>query len=152
MYPLVLLVHSWMRWVVLAAGLVACFRGLTRRGQLWTLADERAGFWFTLALDIQFLLGVLLYFAFSPITPRVFDDFGAAMGDSALRFWAVEHVVGMIIGLALAHIGRARTRRVADAKRHRTAAIFYGLALLAVIAAIPWPGLPNERPLFRGWG
>jgi hypothetical protein len=29
------------------------------------------------------------------------------------------------------------------------AAIFYGLALAAIAAAIPWPGTPNARPLIR---
>jgi hypothetical protein len=59
-------------------------------------------------------------------------------------------VFGMVVGIALAHIGRTRIRKAtSDARRHRLAAIFYGLALVAILAAIPWPGLPNARPLFR---
>jgi hypothetical protein len=47
-------------------------------------------------------------------------------------------------------VGRARTRRVADAaRRHRTAAIFLGLALVAILLTTPWPGVPAARPLFR---
>jgi len=152
MYSILLLIHSWLRWAVLAAGLLACLRGLTRGRQPWTLADERAGFWFITTLDIQFLLGVLLYFVFSPFTQPAFDDFAAAMRASDSRFWAVEHVAGVLVGITLAHIGRGRARKaVGDARRHRTAAIFYGLALLAILAAIPWPGLPNARPLLRWW-
>jgi hypothetical protein len=95
------------------------------------------------------LLGLLLYLFLSPFTSLAFDDFGAAMRNSALRFWAVEHVLGMLIGIALAHIGRARIARAAAARKHRLAAIFFGLALLAILVSIPWPGMPNGRELFR---
>ena len=150
MYTSILLIHSWLRWAVLLAGLIAIVRALTRAGRPWTPTDDRAGSWFVITLDAQIVLGALLYFALSPITRLALEDFGAAMGTSAIRFWAVEHVFGMIVGVTLAHIGRVRIRKAAtDAKRHRLAAIFFGLALLAILAAIPWPGLPNARPLFR---
>lgn len=150
MYTSILLIHSWLRWVVLAAGLIAVFRSLRSGGRPWTAGDEAASRWFIISLDVQLLLGVILYFALSPITPLAFEDFGAAMRTPAIRFWAVEHVFGMIVALALAHIGRARVRKATDdRRRHRRAAIFYTLALVAILAAIPWPGLPNARPLFR---
>jgi hypothetical protein len=71
------------------------------------------------------------------------------MKSSGLRFWAVEHVLGMVIGLVLVHVGRVRIRRVDSLRRHRTAAIFFGLALLVMLASIPWPGTPTGRPLLR---
>jgi hypothetical protein len=77
------------------------------------------------------------------------SDMGAAMKSSGLRFFAVEHLVGMLIGLTLAHIGAARIRKASPERRHRLAAIFFVLALLAILASIPWPGLPAGRPLFR---
>ncbi len=56
----------------------------------------------------------------------------------------------MIVGIALAHAGRGRLRKIAaDARRHRTAAVFFTLSLLVVILSIPWPGSPNARPLLR---
>jgi hypothetical protein len=151
MYNAVLLMHSWLRWLVLLAGLVAVFRGIGGWSgtRMWTRVDERAGFWFIMSLDVQLLLGLLLYFALSPFTAAALDDFGAAMKNSGLRFWAVEHLFGMLIGLTLAHIGRARVRKAAASRKHRVAAIFFGLALLAIVASIPWPGMPNGRELFR---
>ena len=71
------------------------------------------------------------------------------MADSGQRFWAVSIPFGMIIGLILAHVGRVRTRRVASGRRHRIATIFYGLALLVILASVPWPLMPNGRPMFR---
>jgi uncharacterized membrane protein len=154
MYLLTLALHSLLRWVVLAAGLTAFIRaatGLSGRRQ-WTGADDRAGQLFVAALDLQFLLGLALYFVLSPIMDSVFQDFGRAMRTAALRFWAVEHILGMVIGVALAHVGRVRVRKATDAsRRHKLAAIFFGLALVVILAVIPWPGMAAGRPLFRGF-
>ena len=154
MYPLILAVHSLLRWVVLGAGLVAFGRALAgmRARRPWTAGDERAGQLFVGTLDLQFLIGLVLYVGLSPITRVAFEDFGAAMGNSMLRFWAVEHIFGMVIAVALAHVGRVRVRKTTDAvRRQRLTAIFFGLALVAIVATIPWPGTAAGRPLFRGF-
>jgi hypothetical protein len=151
MYPLLLGVHSLLRWVVLAAGAMAFFRAASGRGRPWGPADDRPGRWFALAMDVQFLIGLALYAWVSPITRVALSDFGAAMSNSMLRFWAVEHLFGMLIAIALVHVGRVRIRKAEVSRRHRLAMIFYGLALLAVLVSIPWPGMPSERPLIRGF-
>ena len=155
MYAAFLLIHSTLRWVVLALALVAlvrAIRGIAGRRE-WLSADQSIGAWFTGSLDLQLLLGLVLYFFLSPFTREAFGDFGAAMRNAPLRFIAVEHITGMIIAVALAHIGRVRTKKAADAaSRHRSALIFYGLALVIMLLSIPWPGMPGGRPLFRGFG
>jgi hypothetical protein len=152
MYTTVLLVHSWLRWAVLLFGLLALVRaimGSTAR-RPWGPLDDRVGLAFIIAIDVQILLGLLLYFVLSPITEAAMADFGAAMGNSVLRFWAVEHVFGTVIGAFLAHRGRARVRKMTDPiRKHKAAAVFIVLALVAILASIPWPGTPNARPLFR---
>jgi hypothetical protein len=151
MYTLMLAIHSWIRWAVLLFGMIAIARAIAgRSGRPWTSADDRAGMLFITALDLQVLVGLLLYFALSPITLQGLRDMGGAMSNAGLRFWAVEHPVQMILGVVLAHIGRARTRRTADdVKRHRAALIFFTLAVLVILLAIPWPGREMGRPLFR---
>jgi hypothetical protein len=152
MYPAVLLVHAWMRWVVLLLAVTVVVRAIsgisTKRP--WNAADERGAKFFTIALDIQMLLGFLLYFALSLITREAMRDFGAAMKIPGMRFWAIEHVLGMLVGIALAHRGRSRIRAMQDpVRKHRVAAVFFILALVAILASIPWPGTPTARPLFR---
>ncbi|MEO8076104.1 MAG: hypothetical protein ABI818_07230 [Acidobacteriota bacterium] len=151
MYAAALVLHSWFRWAVILTGLIAFVRAAAGASgtKAWTPADDRAGFHFTIALDVQILIGLALYSFLSPLTAQVMHDFGAAMKDPHLRFWAVEHAFGMVIGVALAHIGRARARKADSLRRHRVAAIFFGLALLAIVASIPWPGTPNGRPWVR---
>ena len=152
MYGIVLTLHSLLRWAVLIAGILAASRCMAgwRSRRPWTLADERASFWFILSLDLQFLLGLLLYAVLSPLTWTAFHDFGGAMKDPVLRFWAVEHIFGMLVGIALAHIGHARVHKTGDdTRRHRLAAIFFTIALIAILASIPWPTLPHGRPLIH---
>lgn len=151
LYAVVLTIHSWLRWIVLLTGVVAFVRsavGASRRST-WTPADDRVGFWFSTVLDTQFLLGLVLYIFLSPRTHAAFRDIGGAMSNSELRFWLVEHVFGVIVGVALVHVGRVRARKTDSLRRHRVVAIFFGLALIAIVVSIPWPGTPAGRPLLR---
>jgi hypothetical protein len=151
MYVTLMLAHSFLRWLVLLAAVyaLALAVGGARSRRPWTPADDQAGRMFVTMFDVQFLIGLILYVALSPLTQTAFRDFGAAMRQPDLRFWAVEHFAGMVVASALLHIGRARVRKAAEASKHKTAAIFFGLALLIVLLSIPWPGMPAGRPLFR---
>ena len=95
-------------------------------------------------MDLQLLVGLILYVFVSPITRVAFQDFGAAMKNADLRFYAVEHILLMLVALVLVHIGRARTKKEMPGwKRHRNAAFFYTISLVIILIAIPW-----ERGLF----
>lgn len=144
MYSIVLTLHSLIRWLVLLAGLLAAARAIF--GWLsnadWISFDNRLGLAFTIGLDVQTLFGLLLYLFLSPITKQAFADFGAAMGDASLRFFALEHIFYMIIALALAHVGRSLSKGAADVRRkHRSAAILFTLSMALILIAIPWDRL-----------
>ena len=150
MYGLTLTPHSLVRWVVILAGLFAALRGLA--GWLgrkpWTIDDDRTGRVFVISFDTQILIGLVMYVFVSPITTSAFQNMGGAMQNAGVRFWVVEHPTAMILGLALAHIGRVRVTRAEDAAlKHRRAAIYFGLALLLVLLGSPWPFTPVARPL-----
>jgi hypothetical protein len=146
MYTAVLTFHSWMRWFALVAGVGATLAALTGRDS----RTDRWGLLLMMALDIQMLIGLLLYLVLSPFTKEALQNFPAAMQNPQLRFWAVEHVSLMVAAVVLAHVGRvlARKARTPGAKRTRSLVCF-GLATLAMLAATPWPGMANGRPLFR---
>lgn len=147
MHDLVLGIHSLLRWVVVILAALALGRALWGWwGQrAWEALDERLGLFFTVSLDVQVLLGLLLYLFLSPITTGAFASLGEAMADPALRFWLIEHIGWMIAALILAHVGRALAKRASEARqKHQRTALFFGLAILAVLIAIPWgrPLLP----------
>jgi hypothetical protein len=62
----------------------------------------------------------------------------------------VEHLAGMLIAIILIHIGKAQGRKaISDRAKHRRTMIFYLLALLIILASIPWPF--REIGVGRGW-
>lgn len=154
MTSLMLVAHSWLRWAVLLLGAVALARAVIGRvsGRQWHPTDEAAGRWYTRAIDVQVLLGLLLYFGFSPLLTMAGQDLGRAMATPAIRFWLVEHLTLMLVAVALAHVGVVRVRKATtDAARFGRAGLFFGLSLAAVLAGLPWPGLAYARPLLRLW-
>lgn len=151
MYTLVLVTHSWLRYLVLGFGiglLIASFLSW-RNARETSPQDERLHVRFLAALDAQLLLGLLLYFVLSPITEAAFANFGAAMKNAQLRFFGVEHIATMLLAVIVAHVGRNRSKRKHGAARHRTVFITQAVWLVLTLAAIPWPMLDTGRPLFR---
>lgn len=141
MYTGLLHTHNLFRWLVLIVLILAvafAFIGWFNKRE-WSKKDNTTGLLLTIFMDIQFLVGIVLYAFVSPLTKAAFNDFGTAMKNADLRFYAVEHILMMVIALVLIHIGRAKTKKaIAPWKKHRAAAIFYGISLLLILAAIPW--------------
>ena len=147
MYNFVLTLHSYIRWIVLLAGIVASIRAIV--GWLneldWTDVDRRLGLILMIGMDIQILLGLILYIFLSPITTTAFADFGAAMADAETRFFVADHVFLMVVAFVLVHVGRAVSKRAANAtQKHKRAAIFFVIVVSAILMATPW-----ARPLLR---
>jgi hypothetical protein len=151
MYPTVLTVHSWLRWAALLLGVTATFNAFRYRNDTATRPRGLRWDWgFMLALDLQALCGVLLYFGFSPFTRQAIGDLGAAMRQPDLRFWAITHVATMVGALVAVRAGRvfAMSEQMSPARRNGRYLCF-AVAVLAMVAGVPWPGLSNGRPLFR---
>lgn len=152
MYALVLMLHSWIRWIVVLAALAVVLRAASglRARKLWGASDDRGLLILTIVFDIQVLLGLILYVGLSPVIGVAFQNIGAAMRNGAVRFFLVEHMFGMLVAIALAHVGRVKVRRASDARtKHRLALSFVLLSLIVLILSIPWPGTAPDRPLFR---
>jgi hypothetical protein len=107
--------------------------------QAWKKADNILGLVLTSLMDLQLLTGLVLYFFLSPVTKIALSDFGGAMKNPDLRFYAVEHLSMMLIAVILVHIGRAKSKKaVFDRDKFKQGAIFFLIALVVIVAAIPW--------------
>jgi hypothetical protein len=147
MYEILLTIHSYLRWIITILAIyviVKAILGIVNKSE-FTNSDSKTGLFFMISCDVQLLIGLLLYFWFSPITTSAFANFGAAMKDKELRFWAVEHIAGMLIAWLLVHIGRAKSKKGDDLAKHKSSLIYYGLAIVIIMASIPWA----NRPMFR---
>lgn len=141
MYTGFLHLHDALRWLLLLSLVVTLVKYLAGwfGNQPWKKVDNMLGIVFTSLMDLQLLVGAVLYFFLSPITKMALSDFGAAMKNADLRFYAVEHLSMMLIAVVLVHIGRAKSKKaVTDTGKFRIASIFFLLALALIVAAIPW--------------
>ena len=140
MASVLLIVHSYFRWLVLLAGVYAVARmaiGQSRNSPL-TAADRTAGRLFVASLDLQLLLGVWL-FAVSPVTRGAMKDMAAAMQDAHVRFFVTEHPGLMILALIVAHGASSWSRKAAaDRDKFRRAGLGYAFAMGLILAGIPW--------------
>ena len=142
MHDVVLILHSWVRWAAIVVGFLALATTVASRPGA---SAGRAGLFFTVVLDIQFLLGLILL-----LTTNAFSDFGATMRDPIARFYTVEHETIMIVAIALAHMGRVLARKASTPAAARTRTIvFFTLSVVLLIVGTPWPGMRDHRPLFR---
>lgn len=132
--------HSGLRWVVLILLVAATFKALLkwRSNAPFTEGDRKLNLFTMIGAHVQLVIGFALYF----ISPKVveFSKFGEAMKETVSRFYAVEHTIGMLLAIILITIGYSKSKKATDEnKKFKTAFIFFGLALLIVLASIPWP-------------
>lgn len=133
--------HSGGRWIVLLLLLVAIFRSLSAGNRPFSQGDKRTGLFLTIFADIMLLIGIYLYFAGPWGYQQIQNSgMGEVMGDRVGRFFAVEHLVGMLLAIILLHIGKAQGKKeLPNRTKHRRTAVFYIVALLIMLASIPWP-------------
>lgn len=152
MYTLLLVAHSIVRWLVLAALLYTLYRSYRGWFSERTFSKQDRLFQniTTRTVHLQFLLGLVLYVV-SPVIQSLFQNFSEAVGQTAIRFFAMEHSVMMLIAVVLITIGSKNTRKKSrDREKFKTLAIWFTIALIVILISIPWPFLGSAgRPLFR---
>jgi uncharacterized membrane protein len=130
--------HSGLRYLVLVLLLVVIVRSIAGflRNKPFNQLDNALSLGLLITTHIQFLLGLILYF----VSPSVqFNE--NTMKDSVLRYWAVEHLVGMLIAVVLITIARSTAKRMTESlAKHKRLAIFNSIALLIIIATIMQSG------------
>ena len=154
MYALVKNAHSGLRWLMLAGVIfvvVNAARAMSS-SRAYTPQDARLSLITMVVADLQLTLGLVLYTALSPLmTQSILPNFGAAMKDRVLRFWAVEHITMMVLSIVVIHVVRVMVKKAdTDAVRHKRTMYGFALALAMVWAGMPWPWKPYGRPLMGG--
>ena len=144
MYNLLDLLHSNIRYFIFAALVFVLFRAylgwLNKRP--FEKADNMGSLVLLSLTHLQLLLGLLLYAVFSPITQAAFGDFGAAMKDGHLRYFAVEHIAAMLIAVVLIQLGRTFSKKAeSDYRKHRILAIYNTIALIVILGSLVPKGL-----------
>jgi len=106
--------------------------------------DKKLGLFLMIFTHIQLLIGLYQWFA-GPWGLQNFMINGSdVMSNETSCFFAVAHTVRMLIATVLITVARGIYRKeLPDAKKHRRCILLYILALVVILAMIPWPGMDN---------
>jgi hypothetical protein len=151
MYNVILHLHSSLRWVVLLLLLIVVYRSATAGKRPFNDADKKYSLFAMIACDIMLLIGIYQWIAgnwgLNSVQNNGMKDI---MHDPTLRFYAIEHPIGMLIAIVMVHIGRAYAKReLPDPVKHKRILLFFGLSLLIILVSLPWPF--RAAGAGRGW-
>jgi hypothetical protein len=144
--------HNLLRWVVVILAVITLLRSLNGLNgkKLFTDGDRKTTLFLMISADIQLLLGLALYFMRGWSQQLSTPGF---MKNAVMRYWSMEHALGMIVAILLIHISyaAAKSGRPAVAKFRRIFVCVL-LAVLVAVVVMPWPGRPEgiAKPLFPG--
>ncbi|MES2554784.1 MAG: hypothetical protein V4604_01470 [Bacteroidota bacterium] len=152
MYQTLTLYHSWLRWLILAFLLYSIYlawRGIKTKKN-FSKTDNFFRHWTATLFHIQLIIGIILYVK-SPMVSYFWRNFTEAIQHIEIAFFGLIHLLLMISVIVMVTIGSALAkRRQTDLEKFKTMLWWFGIALIVLLIAIPWPFSPfAHRPFFR---
>jgi hypothetical protein len=128
--------HSFLRWVILLLLLVSLYYSFVKSERI-----KSTGLWLMITSHVMLVIGLYQWFR------DVFNypDFKSVVATPALRFFKMEHPVMMVIAVILITLARRKAKEL----NYRSHSIMLGVALLIILAMIPWPF--REAAIARPW-
>lgn len=134
MYTGLLHTHSLLRYVLLVLLVIVIVRSLTAwlGKKAFLSIDNKLSLYLLITSHVQLLIGLALYFISDAVQ---FNQ--ATMKVKMLRYWAVEHIVAMIIAIGLITFARVSMKKLnADEGRHKRLFIINTIALAIIVVTI----------------
>jgi hypothetical protein len=152
MYSTLLILHSITRWLVLGSLLYAIFRAVKGYVSVapFSKIDNSVRHWTATISHIQLIIGVILYIK-SPVIRFYFSNYSEAKTNEEISFFGSIHSTLMFVSVVIVTIGSAMAKRKSsDKEKFKTILLWFGLALIIILIAIPWPFSPfANRPYLR---
>lgn len=153
--------HNFLRWVVIILAVWAIIRLITGKNrskvadlnnQVFTKKDRTPNLIYMIVLDIQLLIGFYLYFVGGAGLKSIQNlGMGEVMKNSVLRFFAIEHTIGMLIAIILAHVANGISKKnMAPVDKYSKMLYLTLGSIILILLSIPWPFREAARPLFPG--
>ncbi|MBT8318140.1 hypothetical protein [Lutibacter sp.] len=135
------MIHSYWAYIVLIILIIAVVNallGFTSKKE-FNAKDLRISLFALIASHIQLIIGFLAYYNSAFYESMRSMGMGEVMKNSELRKPLVEHPLLIIVAIALITIGFSKhKKKTTDVAKFKTITIFYGIALLLILAVIPW--------------
>lgn len=138
MYQGLLITHSYLRYailILLVIVIVMAATGLARKSA-FNKTDNRMSLFLFIFTHLQLLIGLILYgVSYSGGFRVQFNS--QTMKDPALRYFAVEHFIMMLIAIVLITIARTGAKKLAsDQAKHKRMLILNSIALIIIVATV----------------
>lgn len=134
--------HSVLRWVILVLIIIAIFRHLSGMNNKRPVSaqDKKIDLFLMISAHTTFLVGLILWIT-GPWGLKLIQSMGMGevMKNSVMRFFAVEHLVGMLIAVVLITAGRAFGKKSSEPAVHKKQFWLFLIALIIILASVPWP-------------
>lgn len=144
--PVLKEIHSFVAYIFALSTTIFVFFSLSRyfRKAVFSgtqLVLARISF---IASHTQLVLGLLLWW-FHGYAQMLSEDAKAIMTNSEIRLLAIEHPLTNIIAIILLSIGFISLKKTPlDQSKHLKGLIFFGLALILILARIPYNSWLNN--------
>ena len=142
-------IHSFIRWILLILLLAAIAKSLQgmMSKRAYAPSDNKISLFLMISAHIQLVVGIIVFF----MSPKVMFN-KEMMTNNVARFFTMEHSVMMIIAIALITIGRMSSKKATtDSAKFRKSFTFFLIALLVILAAVPWPFFGAGKEAATGW-
>jgi hypothetical protein len=140
MHPALLHTHSGLRWIVLLLLIINVINAFGfMGGKPVTAQAKKLSLFGLIATHLQVVIGLVVYFFSQKVR---FDS--TTMSDPVARFFTMEHTLMMLIAVILITLGHRQTK----AGNGKQMFWYYFIALVVILAAIPWP---FRTALGGGW-
>jgi heme A synthase len=140
--------HSGIRWILLIVLVGAVVQALMNlKGE--KPFNRKLSLFTMIFCHIQAVIGLTMYFLndwYKSLPAEITDE----TTKNIHRFFQMEHITSMLLAVVLITIGNSRAKKAAtDKAKYKTIAIFFGIALVLILASIPWPFMQRFNTL--GW-
>lgn len=150
MYPVILLIHSHLRWLIVLVAVLTAVRALTARDAPWTRWENGLAGALVGLTDLQFLLGIVMWLGLSPVATLLFSSRDPArFSEPSILFFGAIHPVVMSIAFMVLHGARTAMKKREGAEKRRVFGRGVMAFLVMIALLIPWPFLPWGRPWMR---
>lgn len=152
MYDTTLLIHSWLRWILLLLGVILLFISFKN----WKLSsvhkdlEIKLHWFFMQSFRYQVVFGILLFLFLSPLTTSIWSHPENILENPYIRFWVTQHMPLMLFAIGICEAFYKKARRESDQKKSSKHAFISTLIVfILMMLAIPWPFLSYGRSLFK---
>ncbi|HEX6168534.1 MAG TPA: hypothetical protein VFZ33_02505 [Chitinophagaceae bacterium] len=122
--------HSILRWIILLLLLVCLVQAMSKN-----IAVRKMSLWLLISAHLMLIVGIYQVFFGRYGINKGLPAGVELMKDKFYRFFWVEHPLMMIIAIILITVARGKAKNL----NYKSVTWLLIIALLAILAAVPWP-------------